>query len=54
MARRRRSYGKGKDPVLVFVNNCIAEGQKRERLKRKHAQPMRSDELESRKGNERA
>ena len=24
---RRRSYGKGKDPVLVFMNNCVAEGQ---------------------------
>ena len=35
MARRRRSYGKGKDPVLVFVNNCIAEGQKRERAEKK-------------------
>ena len=34
MARRRRSYGKGKDPVLVFVNNCIAEGQKRERAEK--------------------
>lgn len=31
MARRRRSYGKGKDPVLVFMNNCIADSQKRQR-----------------------
>ena len=34
---RRRSYGKGKDPVLVFMNNCVAEGQKRRRAEEKNA-----------------
>ena len=37
MARRMRSYGPGKDNGAVFINNCIAAGQKRRRAEEKAA-----------------
>ena len=37
MARRRRSYGAGKDNTAVFINNCIAAHQKRKRAEEKAA-----------------